>query len=70
MTRYYFNLVYQGTVIADPEGVELSEDLIEVIIPETVHEMRLEEPELFVGWCDWSIEVVDEQGHIVAKISF
>jgi uncharacterized protein DUF6894 len=66
VARYYFNLVGHGAVIADRDGVEISGDVSEQVIAAILEEMRSEEPELFVGSGDWSIEVVDEQGHRLA----
>jgi hypothetical protein len=69
VTRYYFNLLGQGTVIADHEGVEIPEDVSEEVIKTIMEEIRSEEPELLVGAGDWSIEVVDELGRMVARFS-
>ena len=67
--RYYFNLVRQRTVIADHDGVEIPGEVSELEILRIMQEIRTEEPELFAGSGGWSIEVVDEQGRIVAKVS-
>jgi hypothetical protein len=69
VTRYYFNLVAQGTVITDPEGVEIPGDVSEDVISAVMEELRSDEPELFVWGSGWSIEVVDERGRMVAKFS-
>jgi hypothetical protein len=67
VTRYYFNAVTQGTVITDPEGVDIQGDFLEEVITATLEELRSDEPELFVWGGGWSIEVFDELGRMVAK---
>jgi hypothetical protein len=70
VAQYYFNLVGQGTVITDREGVEIPEVASEQVIATTMGELRSEEPELFACGGDWSIEVVDELGRLLARFSF
>jgi hypothetical protein len=67
--RYYFNLVAQGSVIPDLEGVEIPADVAEEVMGAVMEELRSDEPELFPSGDDWSIEVVDELGDMVAKFS-
>jgi len=67
--RYFFDLVRQKKVMADREGVEIPDYDLEEEITRIMEEMRCEEPELFDGRGDWSIEVIDEQGRRVARFS-
>ena len=67
MPRYFFHFV-RGEVrmIPDPGGIDMSEsDMASVRAPKIVSEMRETFPELFEGWEDWSVEIVDELGTVV-----
>ncbi len=53
-------------MIPDPGGIDMSEsDMASVRGPRIVSEMRETSPELFEGWEDWSVEIVDELGTVV-----
>ena len=53
-------------MIPNPGGIDMSEsDMASVRGPKIVSEMRETSPELFEGWEDWSVEIVDELGTVV-----
>jgi hypothetical protein len=53
-------------MIPDPGGIDMSEsDMASVRGPKIVSEMRETSPELFEGWEDWCVEIVDELGTVV-----
>jgi hypothetical protein len=66
VSRYYFNLIGPKGVIIDPEGVEVSENDLELAIPRILEEVRSEEPKLFDVGGGWSLDVVDVKGCRVA----
>ena len=67
MPRYFFYFVRgEARILPDPDGIDMSEsDMASVRGPKIVSEMRETSPELFEGWEDWSVEVVDELGTVV-----
>ena len=67
MPRYIFHFVRgEARMIPDPDGIDMSEsDMASVRGPKIVSEMRETSPELFEGWEDWSVEIVDELGTVV-----
>jgi hypothetical protein len=67
MPRYLFYFVRgEARMLPDPDGIEMSEsDMASVRGPKVVSEMRETSPELFEGWEDWSVEIVDELGTVV-----
>jgi hypothetical protein len=64
--RYYFHAVSRGKNIPDPQGIELTDDEAKHI-GSIIHEMRMEEPELFDVSSVWAIEIVNEKGHTIAR---
>jgi hypothetical protein len=66
MPRYFFHVVCGEVRIPDPDGVDMSEsDMASLRGAKIVSEMLKTFPELFEGWEDWSVEVVDELGTVV-----
>jgi hypothetical protein len=64
--RYYFHAVSQNETVPDTQGIELTDDEAEHI-GSIIEEMRVQEPELFDLAGDWAIEIVDENGHKIAR---
>ena len=66
MPRYFFHVVCGEARIPDPDGVDISEsDMASLRGAKIVSDMLRASPELFEGWEDWSVEVVDELGTVV-----
>ena len=66
MPRYFFHFVRGEARIPDPDGINMSEsDMASLRGAKIVSEMRETFPELFEGWEDWSVEIVDELGTVV-----
>ena len=67
MPRYFFYFVRdEARILPDPDGIDMSEsDMASVRGQKIVSEMRETSPELFEGWEDWSVEIVDELGTVV-----
>ena len=67
MPRYFFYFVRgEARILPDPDGIEMPEsDMASVRGAKIVSEMRETSPELFEGWEDWSVEIVDELGTVV-----
>jgi hypothetical protein len=64
--RYFFYFVRGEARIPDPDGIDMSEgDMASLRGAKIVSEMRETSPELFEGWEDWSVEIVDELGTVV-----
>ena len=66
MPRYFLHFVRGEARIPDPDGIDISEsDMASLRGAKRVSEMLKAAPELFEGWEDWSVEVVDELGTVV-----
>jgi hypothetical protein len=66
MPRYFFHFVRGEARIPDPDGIVMSEsDMASLRGAKIVSEMLETSPELFEGWEDWSVEIVDELGTVV-----
>ncbi len=66
MPRYFLHIVRGEARIPDPDGVDISEsDMASLRGAKIVSDMLKTSPELFEGWEDWSVEVVDELGTVV-----
>ena len=66
MPRYFFHFVRGEARIPDPDGIDMSEsDMASLRGAKIVSEMLETSPELFEGWEDWSVEIVDELGTVV-----
>ena len=66
MPRYFFHFVRGEARIPDPDGIDISEsDMASLRGAKIVSEMLETFPELFEGWEDWSVEIVDELGTVV-----
>jgi hypothetical protein len=64
--RASFHVVRGEARIRDPDGINISEsDMASLRGAKIGSEMRETFPELFQGWEDWSVEVVDELGTVV-----
>jgi hypothetical protein len=71
MPRYFFHVVRGEARIPDPDGIDISEsDMGSFRGAKIVSEMLEASPELFEGWEDWSVEVVDELGTVVQTFTF
>jgi hypothetical protein len=68
LARYFFNLKSRQEAIPDQEGVEIPDNNLEQAITGAIEEIRAEEPDLFVGSGNWSIDVVDDQGRSIVTI--
>ena len=66
LQRYFLHIVRGEVRIPDPDGIDISErDMASLRGAKIVSEMLKTAPELFEGWEDWSVEVVDELGTVV-----
>jgi len=66
MPRYFFHFVRGEARIPDPDGIDISESAMASLRgAKIVSEMRETFPELFEGWEDWRVEIVDERGTVV-----
>ena len=66
MPRYFFHFVRGEARIPDPDGIDISEsDMASLRGAQIASEMRETFLELFEGWEDWSVEIVDELGTVV-----
>ena len=70
MPRYFFHFVRGEARIPDPDGIDISESAMASLRgAKIVSEMLETVPELFEGWEDWSVEIVDELGTVVQTLT-
>lgn len=69
-SRFYFNLTNGEDVIRDDEGILVTDIQAALTYAmEVVQELRAEDPLATAEWKGWRLEIADDTGQVIERIS-